>query len=208
VDGDGDDALQARDFLRRTNLKMLGETVDVPTLDRARRVGHRGLQAARRRCAAVNLQLLAEIRARYPVAAAREATGATESQATIEGSNQRVDRRNNRMLYQEGWGGVKHSSYSGGFSPAASRVRLRARAGSGFSPYAAVDDRGGGGDPVRGADAGIAHGGCMPSRVRSSRAECGVLGVEMPIYPAALQGSVSRAGRTTVPRTRDVSGTS
>src|SRR6478672_11361560 len=31
VDGDGDDACQAREFLRRTNLEMLGETIDVPS---------------------------------------------------------------------------------------------------------------------------------------------------------------------------------
>ena len=33
VDGDGDDARQARDFLRRTNLEMLGETIDVHSRD-------------------------------------------------------------------------------------------------------------------------------------------------------------------------------
>src|SRR5436305_1523137 len=69
VDGDGDDARQARDFLRHTNLEMLGESVDVPSsaLDPLRAVSiiedYKPLDVE---CAAVNLQLLAEIRARYP----------------------------------------------------------------------------------------------------------------------------------------------
>ena len=51
VDGAGADALQARDFLVRTGLEMLGETIDVASADArpaARRRGDRGLQAARR----------------------------------------------------------------------------------------------------------------------------------------------------------------
>ena len=69
VDGDGDDARQARDFLRRTNLEMLGETIDVHSrdLDPLRAVAviedYKPLDVE---CAAVNLALLANIRARYP----------------------------------------------------------------------------------------------------------------------------------------------
>ena len=52
VDGEGEDARQAREFLRRTDLEMLGEIIDVAVeraRSAARRRGDRGLQAARRR---------------------------------------------------------------------------------------------------------------------------------------------------------------
>ena len=69
VDGDGDDARQARDFLRQTRLEMLGETIDVAasTLDPLAAVAviedYKPLDVE---CAAVNLALLQEIRRRYP----------------------------------------------------------------------------------------------------------------------------------------------
>src|SRR5437867_9854257 len=69
LDGDGDDARQAREFLQRTGLEMLGETIDVPSsaLDPLRAVAviedYKPLDVE---CAAVNLALLEGIRARYP----------------------------------------------------------------------------------------------------------------------------------------------
>src|SRR6266576_4478756 len=68
VDGDGDDARQAREFLQRTGLEMLGETIDVPSsaLDPLRAVAviedYKPLDVE---CAAVNLALLQAIRTRY-----------------------------------------------------------------------------------------------------------------------------------------------
>src|SRR2546423_4432034 len=61
IDGQGDDARQARDFLRLTNLEMLGETLDVPSsaLDPMRAVAviedYKPLDVE---CAAVYLALL------------------------------------------------------------------------------------------------------------------------------------------------------
>src|SRR5204863_9894879 len=65
IGGDGEDARQAREFLRRTNLEMLGETVDVSAraLDPLAAVAviedYKPLDVE---CAAVNLALLQEIR--------------------------------------------------------------------------------------------------------------------------------------------------
>src|SRR5690349_6794643 len=127
VDGDGDDARQARDFLRRTNLEMLGETIDVPSsaLDPLRAVSiiedYKPLDVE---CAAVNLQLLSEIRARYPEwRLLVDGDGGDENlkDYPIEENSELTIRSvvNNRMLYQEGWGveSIKHSlTYSGGYS--------------------------------------------------------------------------------------------
>ncbi|MGH7680288.1 MAG: asparagine synthase-related protein, partial [Gemmatimonadaceae bacterium] len=69
VDGRGDDASQARDFLRQTSLEMLGETIEVASteLDALRAVAviedYKPLDVE---CAAVNLALLQGIRSRYP----------------------------------------------------------------------------------------------------------------------------------------------
>src|SRR5204862_5736101 len=69
LDGDGDDARQAREFLRKTGLEILGETIAVPSsaLDPLRAAAviedYKPLDVER---AAVNLALLQEIRARYP----------------------------------------------------------------------------------------------------------------------------------------------
>src|SRR5882672_11894240 len=69
VDGEGEDARQAHDFLRRTNLEVFGEIIDVPSsaLDPLRAVAviedYKPLDVE---CAAVNLALLQAIRTRYP----------------------------------------------------------------------------------------------------------------------------------------------
>jgi len=127
LDGDGDDARQAREFLRRTNLEILGETIDVPAaaLDPLRAVAviedYKPLDVE---CAAVNLALLQEIRARYPEwRLLVDGDGGDENlkDYPIEANSELTIRSvvNNRMLYQEGWGvdSLKHSlTYSGGYS--------------------------------------------------------------------------------------------
>src|SRR4051812_39136990 len=148
VDGDGDDARQARDFLRRTNLEMLGETIEVRSrdLDPLRAVAviedYKPLDVE---CAAVNLALLAGIRARYPEwRLLVDGDGGDENlkDYPIEANSELTIRSvvNNRMLYQEGWGvdAIKHSlTYSGGYSRGCVRGYACARTHDfvAFSPY-------------------------------------------------------------------------
>jgi asparagine synthase (glutamine-hydrolysing) len=127
VNGEGDDARQAAEFLRRTNLEMLGETIDIAAsrLDAARAVAviedYKPLDVE---CAAVNLALLAGIRERYPEwKLLVDGDGGDENlkDYPIEANTELTIRSvvNNRMLYQEGWGveSIKHSlTYSGGYS--------------------------------------------------------------------------------------------
>ena len=148
VDGGGDDARQAREFLQRTNLEMLGETIDVRSseLDPLRAVAviedYKPLDVE---CAAVNLALLAGIRARYPAwRLLVDGDGGDENlkDYPIEANSELTIRSvvNNRMLYQEGWGveSIKHSlTYSGGLSRGCVRGYACARTYgfSSFSPY-------------------------------------------------------------------------
>ena len=148
VDGDGEDAKQARDFLRQTNLEMLGETIDARSedLDPLRAVAviedYKPLDVE---CAAVNIALLAGIRARYPKwRLLVDGDGGDENlkDYPIEENSELTIRSvvNNRMLYQEGWGvdSIKHSiTYSGGFSRGCVRSYACAREQgfSSFSPY-------------------------------------------------------------------------
>ncbi|HWE41614.1 MAG TPA: asparagine synthase-related protein [Gemmatimonadaceae bacterium] len=127
VNGEGEDARQAAEFLRRTSLEMLGETIDIPAraLDSARAVAviedYKPLDVE---CAAVNLSLLAGIRERYPEwRLLVDGDGGDENlkDYPIEENSELTIRSvvNNRMLYQEGWGveSIKHSlTYSGGYS--------------------------------------------------------------------------------------------
>lgn len=127
VDGNGQDALQAREFLRRTNLEMLGETIDARAsdLDPMRAVAviedYKPLDVE---CAAANLALLAGIRERYPDwRLLVDGDGGDENlkDYPIEANSELTIRSvvNNRMLYQEGWGvdSIKNSlTYSGGYS--------------------------------------------------------------------------------------------
>ena len=149
VDGGGEDAAQAREFLRRTNLEMLGETIDTRSedLDPLRAVAviedYKPLDVE---CAAVNLALLAGIRARYPEwRLLVDGDGGDENlkDYPIEENAELTIRSvvNNRMLYQEGWGvdSIKHSlTYSGGYSRGCVRSYACAREQgfSAFSPYA------------------------------------------------------------------------
>ncbi len=148
VDGEGTDARQAREFLTRVNLEMLGEVIDVPSsaLDPLRAVAviedYKPLDVE---CAAVNLALLEGIRERYPDwRLIVDGDGGDENlkDYPIEVNSELTIRSvvNNRMLYQEGWGvdSIKHSiTYSGGYSRGCVRsyACARARGFVGFSPY-------------------------------------------------------------------------
>ena len=148
VDGKGDDAGQALDFLTRTDLELLGEIVDVRSsaLDPLRAVtvieDYKPLDVE---CAAVSLGLLAAIRDRYPDwRLLVDGDGGDENlkDYPIEDNSELTIRSvvNNRMLYQEGWGvdSIKHSlTYSGGYSRGCVRNYACAReyGFAGFSPY-------------------------------------------------------------------------
>jgi asparagine synthase (glutamine-hydrolysing) len=207
IDGEGDDARQAREFLRRTDLEMLAETIDVPSalLDPLRAVAviedYKPLDVE---CAAVNLALLGAIRERYPDwRLLVDGDGGDENlkDYPIEANTELTIRSvvNNRMLYQEGWGveSIKHSlTYSGGYSRACVRSYACAReyGFSGFSPYTrpsviAVAEAIPFAELTQGShDRLYALKGEIVSRgVRS------VLGVEMPAFPKRRfqHGSVS-----------------
>jgi asparagine synthase (glutamine-hydrolysing) len=197
VDGGGDDARQAREFLRRTKLEMLGETIDVTSraLDPLRAVAviedYKPLDVE---CAAVNLALLAEIRARYPEwRLLVDGDGGDENlkDYPIEENSELTIRSvvNNRMLYQEGWGveSIKHSlTYSGGLSRGCVRGYACARAYgfSGFSPNTrpaviAVAEA----IPFAQLTAGSTERLYALKGEIIGRGIRAVLGIDMPIYP-------------------------
>lgn len=197
VDGGGDDARQAREFLRRINLELLGETIDVASsaLDPLRAVAiiedYKPLDVE---CAAVNLGLLAEIRARYPAwRLLVDGDGGDENlkDYPIEENSELTIRSvvNNRMLYQEGWGveSIKHSlTYSGGLSRGCVRGYACARAYgfSGFSPNTrpaviAVAEA----IPFAQLTEGSTERLYALKGEIVSRGIRAVLGVEMPVYP-------------------------
>src|SRR3954463_4562404 len=207
IDGEGDDARQAGEFLRQTNLEMLGEVIDVPSsaLDPLRAVAviedYKPLDVE---CAAVNLALLTCIRERYPSwRLLVDGDGGDENlkDYPIEANSELTIRSvvNNRMLYQEGWGvdSIKHSlTYSGGYSRGCVRSYACARefGFEGFSPYTRP--------PV------IAVAEAVPFAALTegsherlyalkgeivSRGVRSVLGMEMPVFPKRRfqHGSVS-----------------
>ena len=197
LDGDGDDARQAREFLRRTDLEMLGETVDVPStaLDPFRAVAviedYKPLDVE---CAAVNLALLGAIRTRYPEwRLLVDGDGGDENlkDYPIEANSELTIRSvvDNRMLYQEGWGvdSLKHSlTYSGGYSRGCVRgYACASRYGFvSFSPYTRA--------PVIAIAEAIPFAeltGGSHERLYALKGEIvsrgvrAVLGCEMPVYP-------------------------
>ncbi len=127
VEGGGADLRQAREFLRRTGLEMLGEEIAVPAsgLDPLHAVevieDYKPLDVE---CATVGLALMAGIRARYPDWRwLADGDGGDENLKSypIEANPELTIRSvvSNRLLYQEGWGvdAIKHSlTYSGGLS--------------------------------------------------------------------------------------------
>jgi asparagine synthase (glutamine-hydrolysing) len=197
VDGDGDDARQARDFLRQSHLEMLGETIDVAasTLDPLAAVAviedYKPLDVE---CAAVNLALLQEIRRRYPDwRLLVDGDGGDENlkDYPIEANSELTIRSvvNNRMLYQEGWGveSIKHSlTYSGGLSRGCVRGYACARRHgfTSFSPYTrpsviAVAEA----MPFAALTAGSHERLYALKGEIVRRGVRGLLGVDMPIYP-------------------------
>src|SRR5215216_6791414 len=186
---------------------MLGETIDVPSgeLDPLRAVAviedYKPLDVE---CAAVNLQLLAGIRARYPEwRLLVDGDGGDENlkDYPIEENTELTIKSvvNNRMLYQEGWGvdSIKHSlTYSGGYSRGCVRSYACAHeyGFDGFSPYTRPS-------VIAVAEAipfaELTHGSherlyALKGEI-VSRGVRAVLGVEMPIYPKRRfqEGSVS-----------------
>ena len=207
VDGDGEDAVQAREFLRRTGLEIFGEVIDVSSsaLDPLRAVAviedYKPLDVE---CAAVNLALLAAIRDRYPDwRLLVDGDGGDENlkDYPIEANSELTIRSvvNNRMLYQEGWGveSIKHSlTYSGGYSRGCVRGYACARSYGfvDFSPYTrpsviAVAEAIPFAELTQGSHERLyALKGEIVSRgVRA------VLGIEMPVFPKRRfqHGSVS-----------------
>lgn len=148
VDGGGGDLEQAREFLHRTGLEMLGELVEAPreAIDPLRAVevieDYKPLDVE---CAAVNLALLAGIRDRYPdwrLLADGDGGDENLKDYPVEENRELTIRSvvNNSMLYQEGWGveAIKHSlTFSGGYSRGCVRTRapLAHFGFSGFSPF-------------------------------------------------------------------------
>jgi asparagine synthase (glutamine-hydrolysing) len=212
IDGGGDDARQAREFLRRGDLEMLGETIEVSSdlLDPLRAIAviedYKPLDVE---CAAVNLALLTEIRSRYSDwRLLVDGDGGDENlkDYPIEENRELTIRSvvNNRMLYQEGWGvdSIKHSlTYSGGYSRGCVRGYACARATgfSTFSPYTrprviAVAEA----IPFAALTDGSTERLYALKGEIVARGIWAVLGVEMPVFPKRRfqDGSVSSAART------------
>ena len=148
VDGAGADAAQARSFLRRLDLEMLGEEVDVTASELDPLAAVELIEDYKARdveCATVNLALLAAVRGRYPEwRLMADGDGGDENlkDYPIEENPELTIRSvvNNPMLYQEGWGvgSIKHSLvYSGGYSRGCVRTWAPARRLGfvGFSPF-------------------------------------------------------------------------
>ncbi|HVS16795.1 MAG TPA: asparagine synthase-related protein [Thermoanaerobaculia bacterium] len=144
----GADVAQAREFLRRTGLEMLGEEIERPlvAIDPPRAI--EVIEDYKPRdveCAAVALALLGGIRERYPEwRLLVDGDGGDENlkDYPIEENEELTIRSvvSNQMLYQEGWGveAIKHSlTYSGGQSRGCVRTLAPERhlGFVGFSPF-------------------------------------------------------------------------
>lgn len=150
IDGGGSDAAQAREFLRKTDLELLGEEItaregDIAPLTAVQVI--EDYQPLDVECGTMNLALLAAIRGRYPDwRLLVDGDGGDENlkDYPIEENPELTIRSvvNNRMLYHEGWGvdAVKHSlTYGGGLSRGCVRGHAPARryGFSLFSPFTA-----------------------------------------------------------------------
>ena len=127
IDGDGDDLIQAREFLRKLNLELFLEPIelDYNALDWKEAIqvveDYKPLDI---QSATMNLALLKGIRSRYPEwKFIIDGDGGDENlkDYPIEENPELTIRSvlNNLMLYHEGWGvdSIKHSlTYSGGLS--------------------------------------------------------------------------------------------
>jgi len=213
VDGGGPDLGQAREFLRRTGLEMLGEEIDVSVraVDPFRAVqvieDYKPLDVE---CAAVNLALMQGIRERYPSwRLLVDGDGGDENlkDYPIEENPELTIRSvvSNRMLYQEGWGvdTVKHSlTYTGGLSRGCVRGYAPAQwyGFTVFSPYTSPRVIAAAEAIPFGALTGGSHealyrlkGEILASGLRQT------MGVELPVFPkrrfqhgAAPEETVSR----------------
>lgn len=148
VGREGKDAAQAREFLRRMDLEVLGEPIEidpdaVSALEAVAVIeDYKPLDV---QCAAVALALARGIRERHPGwRLLVDGDGGDENlkDYPIEENAELTIRSvvNNRMLYQEGWGceSLKHSLvFSGGYSRACVRTyaSLRRHGFVGFSPF-------------------------------------------------------------------------
>jgi asparagine synthase (glutamine-hydrolysing) len=145
VDGGGADLAQAREFLRRADLQILGEVIEAQGDDIDPFAAVEAIEDYKPldvECAAMGLALLQGIRARYPDwRHLADGDGGDENlkDYPIEENPELTIRSvvNNRMLYQEGWGveAIKHSlTYSGGLSRGCVRGYAPARR-YGFVPF-------------------------------------------------------------------------
>ena len=148
VNGGGADGGQAREFLQRMDLELLGETVEVPAEQLDPYAAVAVIEDYKPRdveCATVNLALLAEIRRRYPEwRYLADGDGGDENlkDYPIEENAELtiVSVVNNPLLYQEGWGvdRIKHSlTYTGGQSRGCVRsfAPMQRYGFVGFSPF-------------------------------------------------------------------------
>jgi asparagine synthase (glutamine-hydrolysing) len=197
VGGCSDDSRQARAFLRRMDLELLGETIEAPAdavsvLDAVAVIeDYKPLDV---QCAAVSMALLSGIRRRYPdwrLMADGDGGDENLKDYPIEENAELTIRSvvNNRMLYQEGWGcdSIKHSlTFSGGYSRACVRTyaSLRRYGFVGFSPFTCP--------PVVAVAEAIPFAGLTQGSTARlyelkgevvSRGVRAVLGLEMPVFP-------------------------
>jgi asparagine synthase (glutamine-hydrolysing) len=197
VGGGGEDLAQARQFLARTGLEYLGETIDVPAeaIDPFVAVevieDYKPLDVE---CAAVNLALLRGIRERYPEwVYLLDGDGGDENlkDYPIEENAELTIRSvvSNRLLYHEGWGvgALKHSqTYTGGLSRGYVRTSAPQRRFGfvGASPFTrprVVEVAEGiPFDALCGGDVDVLY------RLKGevlARGVAAVLGIEMPVHP-------------------------
>ncbi|MEM7481350.1 MAG: asparagine synthase-related protein [Acidobacteriota bacterium] len=197
VDGGGEDVEQAREFLRRLDLELFLETIEVSAeeLDPLEAVAliedYKPLDVE---CAVMGLNLARGIRRRYPEwRYLIDGDGGDENlkDYPIEDNEELTIRSvvNNSMLYQEGWGveAIKHSlTYSGGFSRACVRTWAPARRHGfrSFSPFTrpaviAVAEAIPFAELTGGSHAALydLKGEVMARGMRS------VLGFELPVFP-------------------------